>query len=353
MGSERALRARQSLQAGGVIPAQPLALTRARRLDERRQRALVRYHIEAGVAGLAAAVHSTQFSLHDRHRYMLEPLLRLVAETGAEYAEPPVLIAGVTGETDRAVRTAELAATCGYDFVLLSNYGCRSTTEVQLLERAAAVADVLPVIGFYLQPAVGGIPLSADYWRRLVDLPNVVAVKVAPFDRYATQEVFHGVAQSSRSGEVALYTGNDDSIISDLVIDFPSRNAQGSPTRQAFVGGLLGQWAMWTRRAVETYVLSRRARAGDADALSELLRTAAALTDANGAIFDARNGFRGVIPGVHEILRRHGFLDGIWLLDEGEALSPGQMAEIDRIWESYPTLRDDDFIAANLDRWLS
>lgn len=348
----RAAQARQRLQQGGVIPAQPLALTSERRFDERRQRALVRYHVEAGATGLAVAVHSTQFSLHDRHRDLLEPLLTLVAETSTTYSEAPLLIAGVTGMTEKAVRTAQLASDCGYDFVLLSNYGCPHMSEADLLERARAVSDVLPVIGFYLQPAVGGIALSVDYWRRLVDLPNVVAVKVAPFDRYATHDVVHGLAQSARAPEVALYTGNDDSIISDLVIDYPSRDASGTPTRHSFVGGLLGQWAMWTRRAVETHDLTRRARTGDDGALAQLLRTAAALTDANGAIFDARNRFRGVIPGVHEVLRRHGLLEGVWLLDEDERLSPGQMEEIDRVWASYPELRDDDFIAENIDRWL-
>ena len=345
---------RRRLWEGGVIPAQPLALTRERRFDERRQRAILRYHLESGALGVAVAVHSTQFSVHGTHRSYLAPLLDLAAETAAEYASTsPLLIAGVTGELTRAVETAELAADRGYDFVLLSGFGADGLTEAQLLERAAAVSEVLPVIGFYLQPAVGGRPLSSDYWRRLAELPNVVGIKVAPFDRYATLDVMRGLALSARASEVALYTGNDDNIVFDLVSRFPAVNARGEEVSFAFRGGLLGQWAVWTKTAVHTLELTRRARDGDAEATTEVLRVSQALTDANGAIFDARNGFRGVIPGIHEVLRRHGLLEGVWLLDESEMLSPGQEEEIDRVWRAYPHLRDDAFVAQNLDRWLS
>lgn len=344
--------ARSRLLQGGVIPAQPLALDSDRRFDERHQRALVRYHIEAGASGVAVAVHSTQFSIHDRHRSLLQPLLELVAETTDEYADPHLLVAGVTGDTETATRTASLAAGLGYDFALLSGYGCNGADEEGLLERARVVSEIIPVIGFYLQPAVGGRHLSQDYWKRLAEIPGVVGIKVAPFDRYATLDVIHGLARSGRTEDVALYTGNDDSIVVDLLSDFPSQDDEGEPVRLSFRGGLLGQWAVWTRTAVWTHELTRRAKEGDDEALRTALEMSQALTDANSAIFDARHGFRGVIPGVHEVLRRHGLLGGTWLLDEDEVLSPGQAEEIDRIWEAYPFLRDDAFIEEHLPRWL-
>lgn len=342
------------LLCGGVIPAQPLAIDAARRFDERRQRALVRYHLEAGSLGVAAAVHSTQFSIHSQHRSLLAPLLELVAETTTEYdRDSRVLVAGATGPVHRAVETTELAAELGYDFVLLSGYEAGDLSEAELLDRTRAVAEVLPVIGFYLQPAVGGRPLSADYWRSLAELDGIVGIKVAPFNRYATLDVMHGVARSTRRQQIALYTGNDDTIVTDLVSSFPALGDDGARVDLGFVGGLLGQWAVWTSQAVRLLEKARRARAGDADALAEVMALSQALTDANGAIFDARNSFRGVIPGVHEVLRRHGLLEGTWLLDEHEVLSPGQLEEIDRIWDAYPELRDDDFIAERLDRWLA
>ncbi|WP_308798591.1 dihydrodipicolinate synthase family protein [Agromyces silvae] len=345
--------ARARLWEGGVIPAQPLALTRDRTFDERRQRAILRYHVESGSLGIATAVHSTQFSVHDEHRAYLAPLLELAAETVAEYPnQKPLLVAGVTGMVPKARQTAELAAGLGYDFVLLSGYGCDDLDERQLLDRAAAVSEVLPVIGFYLQPAVGGRVLSTDYWRRMAELPNVVGIKVAPFDRYGTLDVMQGLALSERADQVALYTGNDDNIVFDLVSRFPALNARGDRVDLTFRGGLLGQWAVWTKTAVETLEVTRRARNGDVEATREALRISQALTDANGAIFDAKNGFKGVIPGIHEVLRRHGLLEGIWLLDETETLSPGQLREIDRVWDAYPELRDDAFIAEHLDRWL-
>lgn len=345
--------ARMRLLSGGVIPAQPLALDSSRRFDERHQRALVRYHIEAGASGLAVAVHSSQFSIHDRHRNLLSPLLELVSETTGEYDKPPFLVAGVTGDTATATRTAALAAELGYDFALLSSYGCGGLEEQELLERARAVSEILPVIGFYLQPAVGGQYLSQDYWQRLAEIQGIVGIKVAPFDRYATLDVLHGLARSGRAEDIALYTGNDDNIIFDLLSEFPTRDRAGEPVRLSFRGGLLGQWAVWTRAAVHTLELTRRAKEGDDDALREALEMSQALTDANSAIFDARHDFRGVIPGVHEVLRRHGLLGGTWLLDENEVLSPGQAEEIDRIWDAYPFLRDDTFIAEHLDRWLN
>ena len=340
---------RERFRQGGVVPAHPLALDQDRKLDERRQRALTRYYIEAGAAGLAVAVHTTQFGLHDRARGMLAPVLELAATTAGEYpGDATMLVAGVVGPTEHAVAEAELAASLGYDMVLLTPYGAGDVDESQLLERARAVGEVLPVIGFYLQPAVGGRPLSRDFWSGLAQLPSVVGIKIAPFDRYATLDVVHGVAQSGRADDVALYTGNDDNIVGDLV------NTYSVPGGQLhIVGGLLGQWAVWVREAVRILRWAQQARGGDDAALRRLVELDPALTDANAALFDAANGFRGCVPGIHEALRRQGLLEGLWCLDEDERLSPGQLREIDRIWAAYPHLRDDEFIHENLDRWLA
>lgn len=330
---------------GLVIPAHPLALTEDRRLDERRQRALSRYYLEAGAGGLAVAVHTTQFGIHDVSSELLSPVLELAVDTAAEYQDrKTVLVGGLAGPTEQAVEEAELAASLGYHLALLSPYGTNGMTEPELIERARAVGEVLPVIGFYLQPAVGGRPLPKEFWRGLAQVESVIGIKVAPFDRYATIEVIRGVIESGRADQIALYTGNDDHIVGDLVSDHGGR---------AFVGGLLGQWAVWTKKAVETLELARRARGGDDTALRRLVALDQPLTDANAAIFDARNGFAGSVPGIHEVLRRQGLLEGIWCLDDKEVLGPGQLAEIDRIWEAYPSLRDDDFIAEHRDRWLS
>ncbi|PSL02051.1 dihydrodipicolinate synthase/N-acetylneuraminate lyase [Haloactinopolyspora alba] len=340
----------QSFRAGGVVPAHPLALDRDRKLDERRQRALTRYYVDAGASGLAVAVHTTQFEVHEPARGLLAPVLELAATTAAESrAERPVLVAGVVGPTEQAVAETELAASLGYDLVLLTPYGTGDLDEDQLLERARAVGTVLPVIGFYLQPAVGGRPLSREFWRRLAELPSVIGIKVAPFDRYATLDVVHGVGRSGRADEIALYTGNDDNIAGDLVTAYPL--ADGGSVRM--VGGLLGQWAVWVRRAVQLMELAEQARGGDDAALRRVVELDPAITDANGALFDASNGFRGSVPGIHEVLRRQGLLEGVWCLNENETLSAGQLEEIDRVWDAYPQLRDDDFVRENLDRWLS
>lgn len=336
----------RAFRDGTAIPAHPLALDHNRRLDERRQRALTRYYIEAGAGGLAVGVHTTQFAIHEPSRGLLSPVLELAATTAAEYSDrSPILVAGVSGPTHQAVAEAELAATHGYNMVLLAPYGANELSEDELLDRTRAVGAVLPVIGFYLQPAVGGRVLSREFWRRLADIPSVAGIKVAPFDRYATLDVVHGVAGSVRQTDLAFYTGNDDHIIGDLLAVYP--------TGTQFVGGLLGQWAVWARTAVTMLDTARRAKGGDDAALRELIRLDTALTDANAAIFDARNGFHGCISGIHEVLRRQGLLEGIWCLDPSETLGPGQLDEIDRIWAAYPDLRDDEFIAANLDRWLA
>ncbi|GGS97451.1 dihydrodipicolinate synthase family protein [Nonomuraea spiralis] len=323
------------LRAGTVIPAHPLALTADRVFDERRQAALTRYYLAAGAGGLAVGVHTTQFEI--RRAGLLKPVLRLAADVAAESAgERPVLVAGACGPTAQAVAEAELAASLGYDAVLLSPV-VPGASEDDLLARAAAVGEVLPVIGFYLQAAIGGPVLSRGFWRALADQPSTVAVKVAAFDRYRSLDVAHGVAASDRADQVTLYTGNDDHIIGDLLAELPGG--------LRFTGGLLGQWAVWTRAAVEMFDGLRN------DPASWWGR-ATALTDANAAVFDAANAFAGCIAGVHEVLRRQGLLDGTWCLDPGEGLSPGQAEELTRVSAAYPWLTDDDFVAEHRDAWL-
>jgi len=343
------LRAR--LLEGLVIPAHPLALTDERGLDERRQVALTRYYAEAGAGGIAVGVHSTQFAI--RAAGLFEPVLRLAAETAAEAARATgrslVTIAGAIGPTPQAVAEAETARRLGYDAVLLSLGALREASVAELVAHCRSVAEVLPLVGFYLQPAVGGRPLDEGFWRRFLEIERVVAIKVAPFDRYQTLDVVRALAASGRATEVALYTGNDDAIVLDLLADFPQAKG-ASPVR--FVGGLLGQWGVWTRRAVQLLdEVKRCRREGGASAL-ELLALGQQLTDANAALFDARNAFHGCIPGIHEVLRRQGLLAGRWCLDPREDLSPGQEEEIDRVLRDHAHLTDDDFVRENIERWL-
>lgn len=340
-------RLRQLLIAGLVIPAHPLALTAARRLDERHQRALTRYYLAAGTGGIAVGVHTTQFAIRAPSVGLLAPTLELAARTIEDEAGRPVVrIAGACGPTPQAVAEAELAASLGYDAALLSPKVAQADEEY-LIERARAVAQVLPVVGFYLQSAVGGPRLTLEFWRRFVEIPNVVAVKAAPFDRYRTLEIARAIAESGRAEEIALYTGNDDAIVVDLLTEyrFADRTVR-------MVGGLLGQWAVWTRSAVELHAEVCRAQSGDLTVLAQLLRRAPELTDANSAVFDAAHGFAGCIAGVHEVLRRQGLLQGIWCLDPAEQLSPGQADELSRVSAAYPWLADDDFVADHLDHWL-
>ena len=331
---------------GTVIPAHPLALTERLRLDERRQLALSRYYLDAGAGGLAVGVHTTQFAIHDNG--MLQPVLELAAGAVRDSGRLVVLVAGVQGDTANAVREATLARELGYHMALLRPV---AGGDDALIERARAVGEVLPVVGFYLQPAVGGRVLGRDFWRRFAALDNVHGIKIAPFDRYRTLDVLNGVAQSGRADKVTLYTGNDNHILADLI----TRNAlivEGEPVEVNFSGGLLGQWAVWTKGAVELLPQCSAARGGDNHAVARLLTLDGQLTDANAAIFDVANGFRGCVPGIHEILRRQGLLDGTWCLDPHEVISPGQIAEINRVLEAYPWLTDDAFVAEHRDRWL-
>ena len=315
------------LHRGTVIPAHPLALDESRTLDEERQRALTRYYLEAGAGGLAVGVHTTQFEIREHGLY--RPVLELAAEEMAGRA-PFLRVAGVAGPTGQAVAEAETARDLGYDAVLVSPGGLPDLTPGDLLDRSAAIGEVLPTIGFYLQDAVSGRYLPRAYWRRLADQPSTVAVKAAPFDRYRTLELVQGVADSDRGAEVALYTGNDDNIVSDLLTPF---HVRGGVRR--FVGGLLGHWAVWTRSAVRILQDAHAAVGGDAEARARVEALSAMCVDANAAVFDVRNGFAGVIAGVHEVLRREGVLRGIWCLDPDETLSPGQAEELTRVQHTY------------------
>lgn len=337
----------QLLRAGCVIPAHPLALTESRALDERRQRALTRYYVDAGAGGVAVGVHTTQFAIRDRGLY--EPVLALAAEAVdtklALEPRPFLKIAGAIGTTAQAVHEAALARSLGYDCTLLSLGALKDATDAELIAHCREVAAVMPLFGFYLQPAVGGRVLSYDFWRAFSEIEQVCAVKIAPFNRYQTLDVVRAVADSGRD-DIALYTGNDDSILHDLVTPYAVRGGS-----RWIVGGLLGQWAVWTRSAVMLVAAARAARA--AGSVPEvLLREGAALTDANSALFDVRHGFAGCIAGIHELLRRQGLLAGTWCIDPNEGLSPGQMAEIDRIVALHPQLADDAFVAEHLDEWL-
>ena len=349
--SERQRALRAHLLHGQVIPAHPLALTAARKLDERRQRALTRYYLDAGAGGLAVAVHTTQFEIRRPEHGLLRPVLELAAETardrGASSSRPVALVAGVIGDTKQAVAEAELAASLGYDVALLGLGALAKASDSELIAHCRAVADVLPLFGFYLQPAVGGRVLGYAFWRAFAEIERAWAIKIAPFDRYRTTDVVRAIADAGRD-DLALYTGNDDAIVADLVTPF---SVSGGGQRR-IVGGLLGQWAMWTRRAVEMLDHARSAR--DAAAVpSSLLREGAALTDANGGIFDAANRFAGCIPGIHEVLRRQGLLEGVWCLDPVEKMSRGQAEEIDRVCREHRELTDDEFVREHLDRWLA
>ena len=337
---------REHLLAGQVIPAHPLALTARRTLDERRQRGLTRYYVDAGAGGVAVAVHTTQFEIRRPGHALLRPVLELAADESrwrrAHSPTPFVLVAGAIGDTRQAVAEAELAASLGYDMVLLSLGALRDASNDELIAHCRAVSEVLPLFGFYLQPAVGGRVLGYDFWRRLAENARVWAIKIAPFNRYRTLDVVRAVADAGRD-DLALYTGNDDSILLDLLTPFPVRSAAGTTTRH-IVGGLLGQWAVWTRGAVRLMERVRAVRAGSAPRgeLTELLRLNAALTDANAAIFDAAHDFAGCIPGIHEVLRRQGLLEGTWCLNPDETLSPGQRRAIDRVEREYGQVLGDE-----------
>jgi dihydrodipicolinate synthase/N-acetylneuraminate lyase len=336
------MKLREKLRSGLVIPAHPLALDAERKIDERRQRALTRYYLTAGAGGIAVGVHTTQFAIRDPKFGLLESVLVLAAEECR--GSQAVKIAGVCGNLKQASAETELAARLSYDAVLLSLADLQDETLPRLLEHARAIAAILPVVGFYLQPAVGGRLLPYEFWQQFVEIANVVAVKIAPFNRYQTLDVVRALAQSGRGQDIALYTGNDDNILNDLLTKFDFGT---QPLRIA--GGLLGHWAVWTKTAVSHLAL---AKCHSDSVPGELLTLAQQITDANAAIFDAAHNFHGCIPGIHEILRRQGLLEGRWCLNPNEELSPGQNAELDRVCRSYPHLQDDAFVQEHLDEWL-
>ncbi len=344
---------RQHLAAGQVIPAHPLALTADLKLDERRQRALTRYYCAAGAGGVAVGVHTTQFELHQPEYGLLDPVLALASATVDEHLHgnprPFVKVAGILGDTAQAVREAETALAHGYDAGLLSLRALPDASVPRLLEHSLRVAEVIPVLGFYLQTAVGGQMLPYRFWREFVEIENIVAIKIAPFDRYKTLDVVRALVESCRGGEIALYTGNDDNIVADLLTEFDF-GAGGAALR--IVGGLLGQWAVWTQEAVSMLrAIHEHAAAGTVD-YRRWLTYNVQMTDANAAVFDSANEFHGCISGVHEVLRRQGLLQGTWCLNPAESLSPGQCEELDRVCRAYPHLTDDLFVAEHLDDWL-
>ncbi|MEC0265461.1 dihydrodipicolinate synthase family protein [Paenibacillus anseongense] len=343
----------QALHEGLVIPAHPLALDENRQLDEQHQRALARYYMAAGAGGIAVGVHSTQFEIRNKDVNLLEPVLRMASEEvdKAGLERPFIKVAGICGPTKQALAESELALKLGYDAGLLSMGGLQDWKEADILERTREVAGQMPVIGFYLQPSVGGRTFSFDFWRQFAEIPGIVAIKMAPFNRYQTIDVARAVCYSSRRDEIALYTGNDDNIVNDLLTTYRFQ-VYGAPVEKSIVGGLLGHWAVWTQKAVELLEEIKQARnAGQID--KQWLARNIEVTETNAAFFDPAHHFEGCIPGIHEVLRRQGLLKGTWCLNPNEVLSPGQDEEIDRMYADYPHLNDDKFVAKHLKEWLA
>ncbi|MEO6733215.1 MAG: dihydrodipicolinate synthase family protein [Ferruginibacter sp.] len=336
---------RQMLQEGTVIPAHPLALHQNLKLDEARQRQLTRYYMACGAGGVAVGVHTTQFEIRKPEINLLEPVLKLAADEieQAQLKKTFIKVAGICGPVGQAIKEAELAVKYGYHFGLLSNGGLATYSEAELIQRAYAISEIIPVFGFFLQPGAGGRLLSYEFWRDLVEIPNVYAIKVAAFNRYQTLDVVRAVCNSGRRNEIALYTGNDDNIVADLLTpyQFP---VNGQKVEKRFVGGLLGHWSVWTKKAVELLDEIKQCIANDYSGIEKLLSKGIEVTDMNSVVFDAKNSFHGCIPGIHEVLRRQGLLEGRWCLNPEEELSAGQMEEIDRVYKNYPHFTDDEFV---------
>jgi hypothetical protein len=345
----------QRLQQGVAIPAHPLALDRNHRLDERRQRALSRYYLSSGAGGLAVGVHTTQFAIREPRHGLYEPVLTLAAEemqrADLNDQHPVLRVAGLCGPTRQAIGEATLARDLGYHTGLLSLAALTDASQDATLDHCRAVAEVLPLFGFYLQPGVGGRLLSYRFWRRFCEIPQVVAIKIAPFNRYHTLDVIRAVVDSGRD-DIGLYTGNDDNLVADLLTPY-AFTRQHQPVQRRIVGGLLGHWSVWTRTAVQLLKRIQAACQVGTPIDPLLLQLGVEVTDCNAALFDVANHFRGCIPGLHEVLRRQGLLEGIWCLNPDEGLSPGQAAEIDRVSAAYPHLQDDPFVQEHLDQWLS
>jgi hypothetical protein len=353
-----------TLRRGVVIPAHPLAVTAERKLDEAHQRALTRYYLAAGAGGVAVGVHTTQFAIRDPKFGLYRPVLELAARTLDETSRPVARVAGICGQTRQAVVEAQIASTMGYHAGLLSLGAMKDANDDELMTHCRAVAEVISLFGFYLQPSVGGRILGVGFWRRFAEIPNVVAIKIAPFNRYQTLDVVRAVAEVGRGGDIALYTGNDDSIITDLLTIFrftatscppAAGGAQACPPQAGelrIVGGLLGHWAVWTRRAVEMLGEVHDLCESGSPVPQELLTRAAEVTDMNAALFDPQHNYVGCIPGIHRVLVAQGLMTGRWCLDQHEELSPGQEEEIERVAAAYPHLTDDDFVAQHRDEWL-
>ncbi len=341
--------------SGVVIPAHPLALTQERKLDERRQRALTRYYAESGAGGIAVGVHTTQFEIRDPQIGLYEPVLALAAETmkdaEADTGTELIKVAGIVGDTAQAVAEAECAAGLGYHIGLVGLGALKTASNEELIAHLETVSQVIPVFGFYLQPSVGGRKLDYDFWRSAMGIENLIAIKTAPFNRYDTLDVLRAVSEGGRTDSLAMYTGNDDNILLDLLTPVRFSESEEEP-EVCFRGGLLGQWAVWTQQAVKDLEVVKEVRKSGGPVPISLLTRAQQLTDANAAIFDVANGFSGCIPGIHEILRRQGLLENIWTLNPDEILSQGQSEELDRVCRAYPSLTDDAFVKENLDRWL-
>lgn len=342
------------LNKGVVIPALPLALNRNRKLDERHQRALFRYYLNSGSGGVAVGVHTTQFAIRSPKVDLLKPILEIAKEEFDNFSlrtqKPIIRIAGVLGRTEQAVKEALLALANGFHAALLSLAAFKEDSNSVIIEHCRVIAEIIPVIGFYLQPAAGGRKLDVDFWREFARIENVIAIKMAPFNRYQTFDVVRGVIESGRADQIALYTGNDDNIVVDLLTEYQIQ-FESKIWSKRIVGGLLGHWAVWNHSAVQ---LLEKIHSGDLNNnVQQALVLANKVTDSNAAFFDSANNFAGCITGLHEVLRRQGLLEGLWTLDENEVLSPGQMEEIDRVYAAYPELNDDIFVAENIDRWLA
>ncbi len=350
---DRHQKALQILKAGTVIPATPLALDENRKFDEYSQRLLMKYYLNCGVGGIATAVHSTQFEIRDPEVNLFEPILKLVSDEIADFESKTgkviVKVAGVCGKTEQAVKEAKLAKKYGYDAVLLSPGGLNDLSEQELIERTKAVAGIMPVIGFYLQTAVGGRHFSFDYWQKICEIPNVVAIKAAPFNRYMSLDVVRAAALSSRSDEITLYTGNDDNIVIDLLTTYKF-DIDGKHYEKGFEGGLLGHWSVWTKRAVELFELCKQEKKKEKIS-TEMLSLANAVTDTNAVLFDGANNFAGCIPGLHYVLKKQGLMKSLNCINPEEKLSPNQEKEFERIYAMYPHLFDDDFVKQNIASW--
>ncbi|KRG16390.1 dihydrodipicolinate synthetase [Virgibacillus soli] len=343
---------KEKLHDGVVIPAHPLALTKDRKLDEIRQRALTRYYIESGAGGVAVGVHTTQFEIRDPRFNLYEKVMSLAIEEieKAQLSEIFIKVGGISGPIEQAIQEAKFIKAIGYDFGLLSMGGLTSYSEGELLKRTERIAEVIPIFGFYLQPSVGGRVLSYEFWKEFAEIPNIHAIKIAPFNRYQSLDVVRAVCQSSRNEEIAIYTGNDDNIVNDLLTTYRF-DVAGKKVEKPIVGGLLGHWAVWTKKTVELFKQIQSVK-DQGEIPSELLTLGQEITDANAAFFDAKNQFKGCIAGINEVLTRQGLLQGNECLLDKERLSPGQAEEIDRVYAAYPHLNDDEFVRHHLKNWL-